>query len=225
MKYQLELSSIPQSFEELDSKYQSIKKIIESSELWKEGKELLPKLKTQPSKPKWHVNLTRSLISGYKGYISFNNRYSIVNSEGMYDDRLILEFNPIKIDFDYLRGYFFNSVSTEFSSYRASIVNISLVLKDIDKKGVIDTRKKFDRFHFIDFIRNDFCEIYFKISAKKITDLLLRNNFDVREVKDGIIIILAEDILSDDELERRSDDAIKIIQNKFDKRRFFFLKN
>ncbi|TGL61526.1 hypothetical protein EHQ58_05235 [Leptospira ognonensis] len=211
MEYCLMLSSIPIDFDELDSKYQSTKNAIESSDLWKKGKEALPDFEKKSSKYQWYVSLTKSLASGYKGYISFQNRHSAGNS-AMHDDRLVLEFNPKKIDFKYIRENFFILVLTSFSSYRASIYDETLASKDFTTVGVIDTRNKIDRIHLIDFIHNDFCEIYFKKNAKKVTDLLRQNGFKVNSLKNGIIIVLADHIPTADDLEERSDFALKLLQ-------------
>lgn len=212
MEYSLILSSIPIDFEELDSKYESTKNAFESSDLWKKGKEALPDFEKKSSKYQWYVSLTKSLASGFKGYISFQNRYS-AGTSAIHDDRLVLEFNPQKIDFKYVKESFFIPVLTSFSSYRASIYDETLASKDFATVGVIDTRNKIDRIHLIDFIHNDFCEIYFKKNAKKVTDLLRLNGFKVKSLKNGIIIILTDNIPSTDELEVLSNSALNLLSH------------
>ncbi len=210
MDYCLKLHSLPKDFEELNQKFRSIKNVIEASNLWKKGKEPLPDLEQKSSKPKWHISLNRCLVSGCKGYLNFQNRHSF-GDEAMHDDRMILEFSSKKIDFEYLRDHFFVNALTSFSCYRSYFDDEELSLKDFDRFGVPDIRRFVDRINLIDFISDAFCQIYFRKNSKDVAALLKKNGFEVKHIKDGIIIMLANTPIPTDELENRSDFALAVL--------------
>jgi len=215
MEYSLKLSAIPnQSSNEIIQKSKLVQNLLQNFNLLKNSTIEFPKIDMKISKPRWHASLNRILKSGYKGHLSFQNRGDL-GGVAMYDDRVTLYFNPLRIDYEFILNQVFPESIKVFSPYRACIVDLDLGIKDVRVIGIKDIRKEIDRIQIVDYIDEAYCKVYFDKNSDDIIRILSNQVHEVRKFHNGVIVTLFDKPMKQDELEELSNLTLAKLKKKY----------
>ncbi len=136
--------------------------------------------------------LNKFLKNGIKGEVIYT--YRGINSREI-DDRIYLEFNPIKINFDELINTVFKQYIDSFDPTEASIFNKEIVQYDYENRSKYDLTK-FIRFYQVFFWNQRYCEKKLGISLLEFKNKISNHVEKVELFKDGIIVIASSKLLT-----------------------------
>jgi hypothetical protein len=140
--------------------------------------------------------------SGVGGYVMYKFR-QIFQDKAFYDDKIMLSFNPYKIDYRALVDIAFPRYIDAFNGYYAQIVDQEFLSEDWDKlRPGFDARHDLYRIPPVCYLREDFCNRALNLKPSDIVDRLKGRVSVARELLGGVIIILTYDILPTAEMDR-----------------------
>lgn len=134
------------------------------------------------------INLNKLLGIGIKMEVFFRYRNNL-NDHHSEDDRIYIEFESKKIDYEYLVLSLFPQIIKCFDAYAADIFDKQLIFKDYEEKRFGNRRKIVNRFYPVSFYSKQICDSFFKRSPNKIAETLSGKIYKAEVFNDGILII------------------------------------
>lgn len=192
MKYIVELISIVNnsvSFEEKHKKVIEGLKVVPSPWGIGDGEFITPSFGNGLSAI---FKLNKFLRNSIKGEVIYT--YRGINSRET-DDRIYLEFNPIKINFNELINTVFKQYIDFFDPTEASIFNKEIVQYDYENRDKYDLTK-FIRFYQVFFWNQSYCEKKLGLSLLEFKNKISNHVERVELFKDGIIVIASSKLLT-----------------------------
>jgi hypothetical protein len=147
-------------------------------------------------------------IGGYISYLFRSDVY--LKDHAQYDDLMIVEFDPEKVDFAYVMQTVFPKYVHAFEAYRATIiVDEDLALDDWDVICEKNRETGFDvngrdgvfRITPVNYFDRELCHRAFGLSPKEIFERLDGKVELVQLLDDGILLIASSKLLSRQEIE------------------------
>lgn len=201
LKYDLKVNSIALEKQSIDSKHKEfVEKMIKVNGVWggkfsppapDAGRELFALIK-------WSEIFGKDI--GLVGDIMYQYRRKFGN-DSWHDDRIFLSFNPNKIDYRSLIDDAFPIYASNFDGYFAQITDQEFLYLDYEKSRGIGGRGGLYRLPPVSFMRQDFCERAFNMTPAKIVDKLNGRVEMVREIFDGVQIVLTYNALPTGEMD------------------------
>nr|WP_259069336.1 hypothetical protein [Mucilaginibacter sp. X4EP1]MCS3814669.1 hypothetical protein [Mucilaginibacter sp. X4EP1] len=133
-------------------------------------------------------NLNKFIGNGIKMSVFYRYR-NMLEDDQSCDDRIYIEFNSKKIDYSNLVTIIFPQFVKNFGAYTSDIYDRLLIFKNHEEKRFENRRRVINRVYPISFYDEILCQTFFKLSPKKITDLLKGHVYKAEVFNDGIIII------------------------------------
>lgn len=139
---------------------------------------------------------------GLGGYISYKYRHKF-SDEAFHDDKIMLSFNPAKIDYRGLIDVAMPRYVEAFDGYYAEIFDRKFIQLDWGNfpKG-FDSRHHLYRLPPVCFMRRDFCARALNLTPAQIVERLTGKVAVAREMLDGVVIVLTYEILPINEMDR-----------------------
>jgi hypothetical protein len=147
-------------------------------------------------------------IGGYISYLFRSDAY--LKDHAQYDDLMIVEFDPEKVDFAYVAQTVFPAYVHAFGAYRATIIiDEDLALDDWDVICAKNRETGFDvngrdgvfRITPVNYFDRELCHRAFGLSPKEIFERLDGKVELVQLLEDGILLIASSKLLSRQEIE------------------------
>jgi hypothetical protein len=155
------------------------------------------------------VDLRQVLPFAKKPYVVYSERNaSYLGDKAMYDDYLIAEFDPDKLDFARLALEAFPAYVGAFQCYRAAIYNQAQAIEDwsqiVEQSQStgkdVDGRDGVYRIHPVNFFDRELCQRAFGRTPEQIKDALTGHVECVELLYDGVYIVVSSRVLPETEL-------------------------
>lgn len=134
------------------------------------------------------VNITKFLTNGVKMIIFYRYRNRLDDHHSS-DDRIFIEFNSKKIDYEFLINIVFPHYVIAFGAYSANIFNEMLIYKDFERSRNKNGRKSIVRIYPVVFYDSQFCKEVFRMNVKEILKKLSGQVYKALLHNNGIIIV------------------------------------
>jgi len=139
---------------------------------------------------------------GIGGDITYQFRHKF-RDEAFHDDKIMLSFDPKRIDYGDLIDTAFPRYVAAFDGYFAEISDQGFSADDWDGLPEdFDARHDLYRLPPVCFMRADFCERALNLTAQEIAARLDGQVALVREMLDGVLVVLTYEILPTGEMDR-----------------------
>lgn len=146
-------------------------------------------------------SFNKLLGKGINGDAMYRYR-SLLTDDSMDDDKIYIEFNPSKIDYNTLLSDVFKKYIDFFEPYVAQIFDEEIIYEDFERTQNKNLRKDFIRFYPVSYYDAKYCREALGVSLLELKTLLIGQVDKVELYKDGIIIIASSDLLSIEEADR-----------------------
>lgn len=155
------------------------------------------------------IQLNRHLAKGLKGFVSYQLRAATyLKDNAQYDDILVLEFNPNKIDYALLVFDVFPKLINAFQAYRAVITSMNLAMEDwqtvVEKVNAtgrdVDGRDGVFRISAVNFWDNLLCKRAFGMTPSEIVQRLSVSVPKAAILNDGAYVVSITSISNSGEL-------------------------
>ena len=139
---------------------------------------------------------------GIGGHILYKFRSEFTDI-AFYDDKIMLSFNPAKIDYRGLIDVAMPRYVAAFDGYYAEMTDQEFLHMDKGKrqKG-FDPRHHLHRLPPVSYMRRDFCARALGLTPEQVVGRLEGKIAVVREMLDGVVTVLTYDILPTEEMDR-----------------------
>lgn len=156
--------------------------------------------------------LDKILGKGIKGNIIYRFR-RLIEDHSLDDDVMNIEFNPKKIDYDFLITEVFKKYIEFFEPYAAQIFNEEVIYQDFELSQNMNLRIDFIRFYPVSYFDAKYCKDSLGVTVLELKYLLMGKVEKVELYNDGIIILGSSKLL-DTEQTNKIDIQIKaLLQN------------
>jgi len=146
------------------------------------------------------VVLNKFIGNSIKMSIFYRYRNNLTD-DTLSDDRIYIEFNPKKVDYNYLLTNIFPLFIEHFDAYFADIFDFPLIYKDYEEKRFGNRRHVINRVYPVSFYDEKLCNSFFKRKPKEIVRLLEGHVHSAKVFNNGVLIIEDTRPLSMDESE------------------------
>jgi len=198
MKYQLKVNSIALQAQSIEWKHQKFLAgleglpapwgVRESVSAPDPGTELIAVL-----------NVAKLLGKGLRGELVYQFRRQF-SDESSQDDWINIIFNPGKIDYHALIYDAFLIYVSAFSAYYAEISDEEFIFMDFEHRKY-NRRHAIYRIPPVCYMNKDFCARAFDLSPAQIVEKLRGTVEEVREVQNGVFIVLTSKVLPTAEMD------------------------
>jgi hypothetical protein len=134
------------------------------------------------------VNLSKLFAPGIKMDVFYRYRNKLEDHHSN-DDRIYIEFESKKIDYEFLVLFVFPQIIKCFEAYTADIYDRQLMFKDFEEKRFANRRKFINRVYPVSFYDNEICDTFFKRSPREIINLLEGEIYKAEIFNGGILVV------------------------------------
>ena len=138
---------------------------------------------------------------GIGGQIRYMFRHKF-RDEAFHDDKIMLSFNPHKIDYRGLIDVAMPRYVQAFDGYYAEMTDQTFLYLDFDNPGNLDPRHNLFRVPPVSYMRSDFCTRALGLTPSLIVERMQAHVAVAREMLDGVILVLTYDALPTEEMDR-----------------------
>jgi hypothetical protein len=189
MKCIFEVNSRPKLSESAESKHDKLIKLLkEIGQPWG----LPPDIEVPFPGFKGEFTATSSLSkflgNGIKMTVFYRFRNKL-QDEQTNDDRIYIEFNTKKVDYEHLVTKVFAEVIKGFNAYTADVFDQQLIFKDHAEKRFANRRKVINRVYPVSFYDAELCKVFFKRYPKELVESLDGQFYKAEVFNDGLLII------------------------------------
>jgi hypothetical protein len=146
-----------------------------------------------------NVSKVLNKVKGVGGWFMYHFRRPFDDSSS-YDDKIMLSFNPAKIDYRSLIDDALLSYVAAFDAYYAEIADQEFLHIDFEESRKVNSRYHLYRLQPVSYLRRDYCDRALKLSPAQIVARLNGQVARVEEALGGVFIVLTYDPLSTDEM-------------------------
>lgn len=140
--------------------------------------------------------------SGIGGYIKYVFRRKF-EDEAFYDDKIMLSFNPNRIDYRNLIDNAFPRYISAFDGYFAQIIDQEFCGADWGSSpSNFDARHHLYRLPQVCYMRGDFCDRALRLNPQQVIRRIENDVAVAKEILGGVLIVLTYDILPTAEMDR-----------------------
>jgi hypothetical protein len=132
--------------------------------------------------------LTKFLGNGIKMSVFYRFRNNL-QDEQTNDDRIYIEFNSKRVDYEHLLTKVFPEVIKGFNAYTADIFDQQLIFKDHEEKRFANRRKVINRVYPVSYYDTELCKVFFKRYPKELVKSLQEHHYKAEVFNDGLLII------------------------------------
>lgn len=145
-----------------------------------------------------NVNLNKYMGNGIKCSIYYRYRNTLAD-DNMSDDRIYLEFNAKKNDYEDLATNILPKYIKLFDAYRAAIYSEELMFYDFERSRNVNFRNSIFRFYPVFFFDQTLSLRSLGISSEKVFNKLRDKVVSTRLLNNGILINSSKNLLSVDD--------------------------
>lgn len=147
------------------------------------------------------VPLTKLLGEGVRGFANYRMR-SGLRDDSNCDDFLDLEFNPAKVDLEYVVEIVLPQLAEALDAYLGYVGDQEFSHIDFDKSRGVNRRKEIVRLYPATYLDNQLCQTAFALSAAEAADRL-HGTAELIQVRDrGLLIVASRQVVSLADAER-----------------------
>jgi len=167
-------------------------------------------------------NLTPICADGVTAVADYGMRYPSMPDMAMYDDSIVLKFDPEKLDYREFVHESMPAMIGHFSSYRADLhLNLDLAGSDFDRANKAYIRERIDmdyrrvvlRINPVNYFDRGLCERAFNTTPEAIMEALAGQVERVEMLEDGVLIVVTSELIDRPEIEA-IDPRIRPLINK-----------
>jgi len=145
------------------------------------------------------LKVAKFLGKGLRGELVYQLRRHFFD-ESSQDDWITIIFNPKKIDYHTLVHNAFLIYASAFNGYYAEISDEEFIFMDFEHRRY-NRRHAIYRIPPVCYMNNDFCARAFDLSPAQIVEKLHGKVEEVREVQNGVFIVLTSKVLPTAEMD------------------------
>jgi hypothetical protein len=138
---------------------------------------------------------------GIGGYFMYNFRRVFTDSS-TFDDKIMLSFNPAKINYRGLIDDALLPYIDAFEGYYAEILDQKFISPDLKASRHLDSRHHLHRLQPVSYLRRDFCDRALKLTPAQIVSRLEGQVARIEEALDGVFIVLTYEPLPTEEMDK-----------------------
>jgi len=148
----------------------------------------VPEVKDPGTLPRREVKLSKYMVKGVKGWVSYQNR-KFYEEKGRYDDYFILEFNPEKHDYHVLAMECFSSYIQSFHGYVGEIADEEFIYLDFEQERQGDSRDSVYRVFPVSFFSDELCHKAFGLTMEEVAKRLVKHVQKISLESNGVLVI------------------------------------
>lgn len=138
------------------------------------------------------VQLTSNLGKGVRGSVTYANR-ACLSDEGIADDYLLMDFDPVRVDYALLVGSAFQALVDAVGAYTGQVQDEEFLFKS--PYGKADTRDDVTDIRPLHYIDKTLCQRAFALTPSGVAKTLKEHVAKVEAMRSGLLIVVTSEAL------------------------------